>query len=165
MSHNTKEHANKALWAIETLSNPSLKPLFDIVRDALNNQTVELVQSGGTVEPQTVSIDAGTPVTPVEDTRYVVSTVKHLSPHHNESNYAFHKVGWPEAGDKMIFLGTGGYDSELTKAKATFEVGQVLTVKDCDVGDWSHSIKFEEHPDRWNGVMFHLCSGEDISLA
>ncbi len=63
---------------------------------------------------------------------------------------------WPAAGDKMRFLGKNGYDAELERALDTFEIGAVLTVKDCRVGGWEHSVAFEGVQGRWNGVMFEL---------
>ena len=61
---------------------------------------------------------------------------------------------WPVPGDKMRFLGKNGYDRQLAHAKSVLEVGQILTVKSCDVGEWNHSIRFEEYDYPFNGVMF-----------
>lgn len=55
----------------------------------------------------------------------------------------------------MRFLGQNGYPSQLSAALAAFDPGEVLTVTACDVGSFSHSIQFAEHPGEWwNGVMF-----------
>jgi hypothetical protein len=62
--------------------------------------------------------------------------------------------GWPRQGDKMIFLGKNGYDYQLEAAKKIFNVGQEYMVERCDVGDWSHSIKFYCIDGLFNGVMF-----------
>ncbi len=61
---------------------------------------------------------------------------------------------WPARGDKMIFLGKNGYESELKEALLKFVVNREYTVKSCDVQSWSHSIVFEEVAGHFNGVMF-----------
>lgn len=62
--------------------------------------------------------------------------------------------GFPWKGDKMHFLGANGYEHELEAARKLFLTDQVYEVEDCDVGDWSHSIKFVGVEGRHNGVMF-----------
>jgi hypothetical protein len=63
--------------------------------------------------------------------------------------------GWPNPGDKMRFLGANGYDHDLAAAfDAGFSACETYTVKNIDVGDWQHTIEFEEIPGRFNGVMF-----------
>lgn len=64
--------------------------------------------------------------------------------------------GFPWKGDKMLFLGVNGYEYELEKAKKVFTVGVEYEVADCEVGDWSHSIKFVGIPGQYNGVMFEI---------
>lgn len=61
---------------------------------------------------------------------------------------------WPQMGDTMRFLGENGYDHELKQARETFIVDCLYEVIDCEVGDWSHSIRFKGIDGRWNGVMF-----------
>lgn len=65
---------------------------------------------------------------------------------------------WPAPGDKMKFLGKNGYDHQLTEALGIFVIGNEYEVEDCDVGDWSHSIKFRGVSGRYNGVMFERVS-------
>ena len=57
-------------------------------------------------------------------------------------------------GRKVIFKGEGGYASELERAMNTFEVGQVLTVREIYVGRSSSVVEFEGIDGRWNTVMF-----------
>lgn len=62
---------------------------------------------------------------------------------------------WPEPGDKLVFLNRHGYDHERLEAAGFMKEGDVLTLKRIRVGDWSHSLEFEELPGkRFNGVMF-----------
>ena len=63
---------------------------------------------------------------------------------------------WPRPSNKMRFLAANGYDHEREIALKIFTKGQVLTVENCDVGDWSHSVAFKGFPGRYNGVMFEL---------
>lgn len=63
---------------------------------------------------------------------------------------------WPRKGDKMKFLGVHGYDYQLKEALAKFDTHTLYTVVRCDVGDWSHSIQFEEIEGEYNGVMFEM---------
>jgi hypothetical protein len=65
---------------------------------------------------------------------------------------------WPSKGDWMTFLGRNGYEFELTEALDIFKVGEKYQVQDCDVQNWSHSIKFAGVPGRFNGVMFAAVS-------
>lgn len=58
-------------------------------------------------------------------------------------------------GDKVCFMGKNGYDAELKRACETFCIGQVLTVKEHDVGGFSSSVMFMEFPNVWwNTAMF-----------
>lgn len=61
---------------------------------------------------------------------------------------------WPDAGDRVHFLGRNGYDSELKRAMEVFEVGKYYTVAECDIGSSSSTFLFEEVPGWWNTVMF-----------
>ena len=61
---------------------------------------------------------------------------------------------WPVKGDWMKFLGRNGYNHELTNAKSIFTVGQSYEVESCEVGNWSHSIRFVGISGGFNGVMF-----------
>lgn len=63
---------------------------------------------------------------------------------------------WPKRGDTMKFLGRNGYDHELRAAMDAFKIGQEYKVRDCEVGDWSHCVWFEDVPYAWNGVMFEF---------
>lgn len=63
---------------------------------------------------------------------------------------------WPKAGDRMRYLAANGYDRERADADKVMKAGDVFTVKSCRVGDWSHSVQFEEIAGNWNGVMFEL---------
>lgn len=69
--------------------------------------------------------------------------------------------GFPWKGDTMRFLGENGYDFEREKALKVFQIGSDYEVEDCDVGDWSHSVKFVGIDGRWNGVMFQTVSMPD----
>lgn len=72
---------------------------------------------------------------------------------------------WPRAGDKMRFLACNGYDHELKEALGKFKKGEVLTVEDCHVEDWSHSVRFAGFSGRFNGVMFELFDAAALSKA
>lgn len=61
---------------------------------------------------------------------------------------------WPCKGDKMVFLGKNGRESELAAANAVFKKGEEYTVADCDVSAYDHRIQFEDVPGSFNGVMF-----------
>lgn len=63
---------------------------------------------------------------------------------------------WPKPGDKMRFRNENGYPFELADAQKVMTEGQIFTVKKCRVGDFSHSVEFEEITGNWNGVMFEL---------
>jgi hypothetical protein len=60
---------------------------------------------------------------------------------------------WP--GTKM-FVSTfnAGYPHEKEEVKRTFLLGDMLTVKSINVGNWSTSIVFEEVHGSWNSVFF-----------
>lgn len=64
---------------------------------------------------------------------------------------------WPAKGDKMKFLGQNGYEFELREARNRFEVGKEYEVEDCNVQNWSHSVKFAGMEGWYNGVMFERC--------
>ena len=62
------------------------------------------------------------------------------------------------AGDKVIFLGINGYDSEREAALKKLEVGKAYTVRTVNVGDWSSRVLLDEG---WfNTVMFANVSDE-----
>lgn len=63
---------------------------------------------------------------------------------------------WPRKGDRMRFLNQNGYDHDRIDALKVMKEGDVLTVKSIDVGEWHHTIEFEEVGGRHNGVMFVL---------
>ena len=64
---------------------------------------------------------------------------------------------FPGPGDRMKFMNRNGYDHERDAAAKVFNTADTLTVKRCEVGNWSHSLWFEEAPERgWNGVMFEF---------
>jgi hypothetical protein len=63
---------------------------------------------------------------------------------------------WPAPGDKMRFLGENGYPDQLKRAMKAFEVGAEYEVEACDVGDWSHSVRFKGVDGWHNGVMFEM---------
>ena len=63
---------------------------------------------------------------------------------------------WPKPGEKMRFLNRGGYDHERAAAAKVMREGEVFTLKTIKIGDWSHTLEFEEIAGRWNGVMFGL---------
>jgi hypothetical protein len=61
---------------------------------------------------------------------------------------------YSKRGEKVFFTGTGGHPHQLEKAKKIFSVGQELTVDDIDVHSFSSSVKFQEHDEWFNTVMF-----------
>ena len=65
---------------------------------------------------------------------------------------------WPRKGDTMRFLNRNGYDFEREAAAKVMTEGQTFTVKQCRVGEFSHSVQFEEITGTWNGVMFAMLS-------
>lgn len=68
------------------------------------------------------------------------------------------RAGWPHKGDKMIFLGRNGYESQLEAAMKVFTVGQEYEVEKIKIYDFSHSIWFVGINNGWNGVMFEMVS-------
>jgi hypothetical protein len=70
------------------------------------------------------------------------------------------EVRWPKPGDRMKFMNRNGYEGERAEAAKLFAPDQVLIVKRCSVGSWSHSLWFEGYERRgWNGVMFEFIDG------
>jgi len=65
---------------------------------------------------------------------------------------------WPTKGDRMIFLNEHGYPEQRKRAAKAFEVGKEYEVDACDVGDWSHSVRFVGVEGWHNGVMFKRVS-------
>lgn len=63
---------------------------------------------------------------------------------------------WPAKGDRMKFLGRGGYPFQLADALKVFAPGQIYIVADCEVSSFTHSVKFEGIEGCYNGVMFEL---------
>ena len=61
---------------------------------------------------------------------------------------------YSKRGEKVFFTGTGGHPYQLEKAKKIFSVGQELTVDDIDVHSCSSSVKFQDHDEWFNTVMF-----------
>jgi hypothetical protein len=61
---------------------------------------------------------------------------------------------YSKRGKKVFFTGIGGHPYQLEKAKKIFSVGQELTVDDIDVDSCSSSVKFKEHDEWFNTVMF-----------
>jgi hypothetical protein len=61
---------------------------------------------------------------------------------------------YSKRGEKVFFTGIGGHPYQLEEAKKIFSVGQELTVDDIDVGSCSSSVKFKEHDEWFNTVMF-----------
>jgi hypothetical protein len=61
---------------------------------------------------------------------------------------------YSKRGEKVFFTGIGGHPYQLEEAKKIFSVGQELTVDDIDVDISSSSVKFEEHDEWFNTVMF-----------
>jgi hypothetical protein len=60
-------------------------------------------------------------------------------------------------GTKVFFLGINGHTEELKQAKEKFQDGQVLTVKEMNVGHSSSRVSFEEVDGWYNTVMFENC--------
>lgn len=65
-------------------------------------------------------------------------------------------------GTKVKFIGRNGHDYQLAKAKEIFTEGQILTIKQIDVSNWSSSVQFEEVGGWFNTVMFGRVAGDDI---
>lgn len=63
---------------------------------------------------------------------------------------------WPQPGEKMRFLGQNGHAYQREEALKHFKVDELYEVVDCEVGDWSHSIRFKDIEGYFNGVMFKL---------
>ena len=60
-------------------------------------------------------------------------------------------------GTKVFFLGINGHTEELKQTKEKFQDGQVLTVKEMNVGRSSSRVSFEEVDGWYNTVMFENC--------
>jgi hypothetical protein len=64
-------------------------------------------------------------------------------------------LGEYRPGDKLVFLDKNGYDHDLVEARKLMKKGDVVTLRDMRVGDWSSLMYFEEFPDKgFNSVMF-----------
>lgn len=61
---------------------------------------------------------------------------------------------WPQAGDLMRFLNANGYPRERENAAEVLSTNCWYEVEDCDVQEWSHTVKFKGVDGRFNGVMF-----------
>jgi len=58
-------------------------------------------------------------------------------------------------GRKVRFLNENGYDMGLKNARRYFKKGQILTVNEIAVDDFSSTVEFVEYPEKWfNTVMF-----------
>lgn len=69
---------------------------------------------------------------------------------------------WPEPGEKLRFNAVDGIEYQIARALELFEPGQLLTVKDFEVGPFSSLVEFEEAPGkRWNSVMFDRLEGTE----
>lgn len=62
---------------------------------------------------------------------------------------------YSKPGTKVRYLSKRGYEYQKQAADLVFTKGQILTVKNIEVGSWSSSVEFEELPNkRFNTVMF-----------
>ena len=61
---------------------------------------------------------------------------------------------YSKRGEKVFFTGIGGHPYQLEEAKKIFSVGQELTIDDIDVDSSFSSVKFKEHDEWFNTVMF-----------
>lgn len=68
---------------------------------------------------------------------------------------------YTESGSKVIYLGTGGYDSDLIHANKYLKVGEIYTVEWVDVGDWSSDVYLEEVP----GQDFNTVHFENVEVS
>lgn len=68
------------------------------------------------------------------------------------------KPRWLQPGDWMKFLGKNGYDFERERAREVFSFERWYEVERCEVGSFSHHIKFKRIDGEWNGVMFERCN-------
>lgn len=57
-------------------------------------------------------------------------------------------------GSKVRFINKNGYDAELARARATFEVDVDYIVVRTNVGSWSSDVELEGVKGWWNTVMF-----------
>ena len=59
-------------------------------------------------------------------------------------------------GRKIVFLNKGGYELQREFANEFFEEGQILTIKEIEVGSWSSEVYVEECERNmgFNTVMF-----------
>ena len=59
------------------------------------------------------------------------------------------------SGTAVYFLDCNGYDTDLEEARKYFKRGQLLTVENISVRDWSSTVEFKELPGKqFNSVMF-----------
>ena len=61
-------------------------------------------------------------------------------------------------GEKVMFLNENGYDHQRQQASRIFEVGQVLTVEEVNIGSFISTYKFKNHKNYYNTVMFERLS-------
>lgn len=62
---------------------------------------------------------------------------------------------YSKPGTKVVFTGEGGYDADREFAAIYMEIGDVLTVKSIDVGNWASLVEFEEILNvKFNTAMF-----------
>jgi hypothetical protein len=57
-------------------------------------------------------------------------------------------------GGQMKFLNCNGYDFQLSEAQNIFNVDDMYTVENMNVGGWSSTIKFVGIKGWYNSVMF-----------
>lgn len=63
--------------------------------------------------------------------------------------------GIAPAGRQVLFLSENGRDSELERARKFFQRGELLTIKEIEVGMYSSEVEFDEYPGKtFNTVMF-----------
>jgi hypothetical protein len=62
---------------------------------------------------------------------------------------------YSKPGTKVVFTGEGGYDADREFAFSYMKIGDVLTVKSIDVGNWASLVEFEEILNvKFNTAMF-----------
>lgn len=72
-----------------------------------------------------------------------------------------HMLGMADVGEKVRFLGEGGYPYQLDEALNRFETDEALKVEDVSIGDWQSTYRFEGVNGRWNTVMFEPEAASD----
>lgn len=60
-------------------------------------------------------------------------------------------------GTKLMYMGKGGWDSDLKHADKYLSVGQTYTLNSADIGGWSTKFYLNEFPNiRFNSVHFKV---------